>query len=226
MDKIKEHFEEEAREFDELIRTLIPYYGQMMRAAVDAIPFPHEEPIEALDLGCGTGTLSKAVLETFPAARLTCVDIAENMLKLCRLKLADAADPRFVQADFSDYKFDRQYDAIVSSLALHHLETPEDKLKFARKIHTALKPGGVFVNADVVLANSNALQRKYMNRWKSFMLRKIPIEEVEAKWLPKYYGEDRPISLADHFDQLSKAGFRDPDVIWKYYNFAVIAVFA
>ena len=36
---IKKHFEEEAKEFDETIIKLIPYYRQMLDALITSIPF-------------------------------------------------------------------------------------------------------------------------------------------------------------------------------------------
>lgn len=56
--------------------------------------------------------------------------------------------------EFTDYKFDDTYDVVVSSLALHHLVTDEDKIDFYRKIHESLSPDGVFFNADVILGSS------------------------------------------------------------------------
>ena len=122
---------------------------------------------------------------------------------------------------FYDFNFDKNYDAVVSSLALHHLETKEDKLEFYRKIYSCLNDGGIFVNADVVLASTEALQQCYMTQWKNFMLRNVPKDEVDSKWIPAYYEEDRPVSMIEHFEMLKDSGFKIMDVVWKYYNFAV-----
>ena len=221
MEQVKNHFEEEAQEFDGIIKNLIPYYHQMVEALVSALPFEHSADIEVLDLGCGTGTISRAVKDAYPGARLTCIDIADNMLQMARLKLADAPETLYVNRDFYHFDFDRQYDAVVSSLALHHLVTLEDKLDFYKKIYSGIKGRGIFVNADVVLASTEVHQQRYMERWKTFMCRGVSRDEVENKWIPKYYEEDRPASLVEHFDMLRKSGFGTVDVVWKYYNFAV-----
>lgn len=221
MEDVKRHFEEEAREFDGIIKKLIPYYAQMVEAAVAAMPFEKGDDIRVIDLGCGTGTLAGAVKDAFPNAKLTCLDIAEEMLNMARIKLADAPGTVYINAGFEDFEFDGQYDAAVSSLALHHLGTDEEKLAFYRKIHGGLKQGGVLVNADVVLASTDRLQRTYMERWIGFMSRSVGRDEAESKWIPKYYREDRPAPLVKHLDMLKKAGFRAVDVVWKYYNYTV-----
>ncbi len=224
MNKIRNHFEEEAIEFDSIIKNLIPYYNQMVEAVVNALlsSFPeHSECIEVLDLGCGTGTISRAIKDMYPKAHITCLDISDNMLQMARLKLSDDSKTTYINKDFYNFDFDKKYDAVVSSLALHHLVSDEDKFEFYKKIFKGIKSGGIFVNADVVLASDDSLQNRYMEKWKEFMYKNIPAAEVDNKWIPAHYEEDRPISLMNHFDMLRQAGFTTIDVVWKYYNFAV-----
>ena len=38
MEKIKKHFEEEAEQYDGIIKNLIPYYHQMVEAIVNTLP--------------------------------------------------------------------------------------------------------------------------------------------------------------------------------------------
>lgn len=221
MEKVKNHFEEEAEQYDGIIKNLIPYYHKMVEAIVHTLPFEHTARIEVIDLGCGTGTVSRAVKDAYPKAKLTCLDISGNMLQIAGGKLSDAPDATYINSDFNHFNFQQQYDAVVSSLALHHLVTAQDKQDFYNKIYSGLKAGGVFVNADVVLASTDTLQQRYMEQWKSFMCRNVPKDEVESKWMTTYREEDSPVSLAQHFDMLKKAGFDTIDVVWKYYNFAV-----
>jgi tRNA (cmo5U34)-methyltransferase len=221
MDRIKEHFEEEARQFDLIIATLIPGYARMVEALVEAIPFETSAPLRVIDLGCGTGTVAARVLDGFPNAQVTCLDLAGNMIAMARAKLGHYPHVHYVTSDFTAFDLDGNYDAVVSSLALHHLATNEDKRRFYGRVHESLRSGGVFYNADVVLGSSDFLQAMYMRQWRAFMSRGMPLEEIEGKWIPNYEAEDRPARLTDHMAWLAQAGFADIDVIWKRYNFAV-----
>ena len=218
-DRIKAHFEEEAKEFDEIIQKLIPHYNEMIDALVSVINFPKESKFSMMDLGCGTGTISKAVRNKFPHAKVTCVDIAGKMLEIAKDKIG--GDVKCIQADFNSFVFTERYDLIVSSLALHHLESDDDKLRFYKKIHSALNSGGLFVNIDVVLASDEDLQKVYMEKWLEYMARNVSEEEIDGKWLPNYYAEDRPTKMISHVEMLKKCGFTATDVVYKYYNFAV-----
>jgi len=219
IDRIKNHFEQEAKEYDKIIQKIIPYYNQMVEALVSVIPFEKDSVFSAIDLGCGTGTISKSVKNIFPNVNITCVDISGNMLEIAKNKIGGTVN--CIQADFNSFNFPQKYDLVVSSLALHHLENDSDKMEFYRKIHTSLNPGGVFINIDVVLGSDDFIQKMYIKKWREFMEKSISAEEIERKWLPNYYAEDRPAKLTTHLNMLGVCGFIDVDVICKYYDVVV-----
>ena len=218
---VKEHFESEAKEFDGIILNLIPYYNQMIESLVMAIPFEVNDRIKVIDLGCGTGTISKKVKERFLNAEITCVDLAESMLKMSKEKLKNFEGISYKQGDFNEFEFEENYHVVISSLALHHLETDEDKKKFYKKIYKALDENGVFYNADVIIGENSYNQELFMEKWKEFMAKNVGIDEIENKWIPKYLEEDKPTKINSHKYMLENIGFSDFDVLWKYYNFAV-----
>jgi len=221
MEIVKEHFEAEAKEYDDIILKLIPYYKQMVEALISAIPFNIDEPIQVIDLGCGTGTISKQIADKYPNAKILCVDIAANMIEIAKFKLSNHAHSEFITGDFSTIELTGKYDVVVSSLALHHLETDDKKKTFYQKIYGLLSNSGVFYNADVVLASSTYLQNVNMSYWINYMKRSVSEAEIRDNWIPKYETEDRPAKLMNQLKWLEEIGFSSVDVIWKYYNFAV-----
>src|SRR5690554_6655446 len=221
IEKVKNHFEEEAKEFDRVILKLIPFYEEMIKALILSIPFKKEELINVIDLGCGTGTIASRIKETFPNSQISCLDIAENMIKMAQIKLGKSKKVEYHIGDFYSFDFDKNYDVIISSLALHHLAEDEDKKMFYQKIYNALTDKGVFYNADVVLGSNKHLQELNMTKWKEFMSKNVSTDEIENKWIIKYKDEDRPTSLIKHIKWLEEVGFKNVDVIWKYYNYAV-----
>jgi tRNA (cmo5U34)-methyltransferase len=221
MDTVRKHFEEEAREFDRIIVTLIPYYLQMVESLVLAIPFESAASIKVLDLGCGTGTVASHVLDRFPNAEVACLDVAENMIAMAREKLAGHQKLTYIRGDFNAIESNETYDVVVSSLALHHLVTDIEKRQFYGQINRSLRSGGVFYNADLVLGTSSFLQQVYMHQWRAFMCRSVSPAEVENKWIRTNEAEDHPAKLTDQLAWLAQVGFADVDVLWKYFNFAV-----
>lgn len=221
MEKVKNHFEEESREYDNLILKLIPRYKEMITSLIASIPFDSSKPIKVLDLGCGTGNTSKAVKNRFPHANITCIDLAESMIEMARYKLSKYDDIKYHVADMREFEFGCGYDLVISSLAMHHLETDEEKIEIYRRIYDALREGGAFYNGDNVLGSNQHLEKVNLEQWKEFMLESVSLREIEEKWLPTHYDEDHPASLMDHLDWLRDVGFKDVDVVWKYIIGAV-----
>ena len=56
----------------------------ILEAMIAAVPFPADAAIDVLDVGAGAGVVSEAVLEAFPAARLTLQDFSDHMLARAR----------------------------------------------------------------------------------------------------------------------------------------------
>ncbi len=221
METVKNHFDEEARIFDETILKLIPHYNEMIEALVNALPFDENEKLNIIDLGCGTGTIALKIKHKFKNAAILCVDISDNMINAAKSKLKDYDGMSFTVSDFYHFNFTEKYDAAVSSLALHHLVTGKDKIKFYRKIFRALNRGASFYNADLVLASEEKMQEFYISKWIKFMNKFYSMDEINNKWLEKNRVEDNPSKLYDQLVWLEKTGFKKIDVIWKYYNFAV-----
>ncbi|MGC9517043.1 MAG: class I SAM-dependent methyltransferase [Methanomicrobiales archaeon] len=220
MENVKNHFEEEAVEFDRIIKVIIPSYLEMIESLVSVLPFHESSPINVLDLGCGTGNVSKQIKNKFPNSKITCLDLAEKMIDMAKIKLSPYNDITYKTIDFRNFNFKQDFDVIISSLAIHHL-TNQDKQKIYQKIYDSLHLGGVFYNADILLGSNEKLQDVYMDKWNKHMMKKISKGEIESKWLPKHKEEDIPAKITDHLEWMEKAGFKEIDVVWKYYYFGV-----
>jgi len=113
--------------------------------------------IAFLDVGCGGGVLSKSILDHYPDASGVLVDFSETMLDLARSALKEKnRKVRFVRADLSknDWieKVDRSsFDAIVAGFAIRNFRTTDaSKREFYAQILDLLRPGGLFVNLELV----------------------------------------------------------------------------
>jgi len=218
---IKEHFETEAFEFDSQIIKIIPYYEQMITALIDSVQFEPFAAIRIIDLGCGTGTVAKRLGDKFPNSTIVCLDIASKMIEIAKYKMSGRKNTEFIVGDFSKIEFKEPFDVVVSSLALHHIQTDEEKKEFYTKIYKVLTNSGQFLNADVVLATTDYQQNINMNRWIDYMNKSVPMDEIQQRWLPAHKTEDRPSILMEQLKWLDEIGFENVDVIWKYYNFSV-----
>ncbi|WP_455644710.1 class I SAM-dependent methyltransferase [Methanosphaera sp.] len=219
MSDLKEHFNNAAEDYDTLINKTLINYDEMITALINAIP-DNEEP-RILDLGCGTGNITKKVLERFPNAKVTCLDLSDKMIELAKEKLADYDNVEYVLGDFTIIDIIDKYDAIISSLALHHIPTDEGKKEMYQHIYDALNEGGVFYNADVIKPNSeyNAKLNERMND--KYMQDNGVSKETQDDHKQKKESNDIPVTLITHLKLLEEVGFEELDVIWKHYANAV-----
>lgn len=123
--------------------------------AAAAVPRGRERPPRVLEIGCGTGSLTRALAAR--GARVTGIDQNPEMLEVARDKtsdLGDAVDLREMAAVEIDDRFEpASFDAIASTLALS--EMSEDERRYVlRAAARLLVPAGRLVVADEVLPKS------------------------------------------------------------------------
>jgi ubiquinone/menaquinone biosynthesis C-methylase UbiE len=105
----------------------------------------------ALDVGCGTGNLALAAKARVGASGRVCgVDPSPEMIARARRKAARAGvDVRFENAAAEALPFpDETFDAVLSTLMLHHL-TEEGRREGVAEIARVMRPGGKFLAVDM-----------------------------------------------------------------------------
>jgi tRNA (cmo5U34)-methyltransferase len=219
MTDVRAVFDSHAPEYDTLRRRLIPPYDAFYGGAVDGLALAERPLRRILDLGAGTGLLSAHIRAALPAAELTLLDGAPAMLRQARAAFGDAV--AYVEADFTDPLPAGPWDAVVSSLAIHHLDDA-GKEALARRVHDALAPGGVFVNADQVAGPTEPLQRHY-EEWHERASRALGTTEDEWRAARDRMAHDRCSPVGPQLEWMREAGFADVDCLFKDHNFAVLA---
>lgn len=217
---IRAVFDLTATVYDRARRQLVPCFDGFYRAAVEALDFPAAAPLAVLDLGAGTGLLAGFVAAAFPAARITLIDVAPGMLARAHERLAPIIDRiSFVTADYAEAPLGEACDAVVSALSIHHLED-DAKRRLFHRIHAALKPGGVFVNADQVAGATLMLERRNKAQWIA-RARELGVAEDDLADAIDRMKFDRPATVAAQLRWLGEAGFENVDCAFKDGMFAV-----
>jgi tRNA (cmo5U34)-methyltransferase len=211
---VKRHLDVDADAYDVEIRRFIPDYGDMLATGVELLATLAPRAAHVLDLGGGTGALSAAVLGGLPEARVTVLDVDRAMLGEARGRLAQFGDRvEFREASFFDPL--PAADAVMASLALHHVRDLGAKTDLYRAIHAALGPGGVFLNLDAAITEGPRLHALTFQRWAARMA-EHGISEAEARGhFTAWAGEDRYFPLDEELAALRRAGFAEVECFWR-----------
>jgi tRNA (cmo5U34)-methyltransferase len=219
MEQIKKAFDETASRYDSQRRWIIPEMDDYYNAAVWAAECTNSRPA-ILDIGAGTGLLSALIIRKYPDASLTLVDLSEPMLSIAKERFAAMNDVRYITGDYSSVDFAGRYDLICSALSIHHLEQ-DDKHRLYKKIFDNLHPGGIFVNADQVLGETPAINRRYMAYWDEF-LEPCPLTPEDKKqMLFRRDTFDKNEKLSVQLAWMQDCGFTNIDVVYKNRLFVV-----
>jgi tRNA (cmo5U34)-methyltransferase len=211
-------FDAHARGYDAARRRLVPSFDEFYGAALHGLALAGRPVRRVLDLGAGTGLLAAMVVRALPEAEVVLLDGAAGMLDGARERLGDRAG--YVVDDLVDELPEGPWDAVVSALAIHHLADEDKRALFAR-VHDALEPGGVFVNAEQVLGPTPALDAVYVERHHAAALA-LGVTEEEWNGALERMAHDRCAPVAEQLAWLAEAGFADVDCPWRDGRFAVL----
>jgi SAM-dependent methyltransferase len=200
-----------------------------------------------LDLGTGTGSLSERICRQFPNSRGVAIDFDPVLLKLARTGLGDERGRlRWVETDLRSRSSTRslppgQFDAVVSSTALHWLAGRELKDLY-RQIAGRIRKGGLFLNADELAyprsstafreaarftrkAAAVAAGETWDDWWSAIERDRRFSAEValrRERYPHSHMGTPTP-DLDGHVRRLRSAGFREVEVIWSRWQNRVLA---
>ena len=181
-----------------------------------------------LDLGCGDGLIMHQLLKVDDSIDATLVDGSLEMLEAAKERLAGFDRVQFVQASFQNLltedRLQTTFDFILSSFAIHHLETDEKKALY-QYIYRHLNWAGFFLNIDVVLGPTQDLEAWYLSLWTEWIDANVDSpQKPDLLPIPQQY-KDNPDNLPDtlslQLQTLETIGFKNVDCYYKYGIFTI-----
>ena len=217
--------------YDADMELMHPNRSKMIRVAIELLPFPRTVALRAIDLGIGTGYFTEQFLNRFPNGQVLGIDGAQAMVDLAKARLTSLASR--VQFVIGDFRNLRQLapgagmaDVVFSAYALHHLGRP-DKERVLREVVELLVPGGWFINADLIVADSPKLESRLQelrvagiveraggsdNRFADSASTGQFLADLERK------EADKPLTLAEDLALLRSSGLKHVSAFWLEYR--------
>ena len=219
------------KSYDADMELMHPNRSKMVRVAIEVLPFPKTAALRAIDLGIGTGYFTERFLNHFSNSRVFGIDGAQAMVDLAKARLRSLASRvEFVIGDFRKLQElalgAGTADVIFSAYALHHLSRP-DKETVLRQVVELLAPGGWFVNADLIVADSPELESRLQeiriagiveraggadNRFADSAATRRFLADLERK------EADQPLTLAEDLALLRSSDLKNVCAFWLEYR--------
>lgn len=123
-----------------------------------------ESPKQILEIGCGTGFLTKTLIGLFPHAEITVCDISKKMLEICQENTAavrkqHGVTVNFMEHDIATDPINGKYDLVVSGLALQWLEFELPKV--ISKVREHLTSNGKFMFSTLTQGTFRRLKESF-----------------------------------------------------------------
>ncbi|WNC12119.1 methyltransferase domain-containing protein [Brevibacillus brevis] len=217
--EVRTRFDEVAHQYDNQRRKLIPCFDDFYEIAVSIARTDSTSP-HILDLGAGTGLFSSLILQKYPTASITLIDISEKMLETAQERLKGFSNVRYIVGDYTNFVSQETYDMVISALSIHHL-SDANKWQLYQNSYANLKKNGVFINADQVLGHTPFIESLYKKDWKQ----KVEASDLSKDEIESAYERtklDQMSPLETQVKWLQQAGFSDVDCVYKYFNFVVL----
>ncbi len=214
--------------FDDMVDRSVPYYREMQRMSGQLVADFARPGSKVYDLGCATGTTMALIDHCVgEGVEMVGLDNSQDMLDKCRekLELAQIATPfELVLADLNQSLEIDNASVVLLVLTLQFVR-PMHRERLMQEVYDALNPGGCVILVEKTLGESSKLNRLFINHYNE-MKRSKGYSELEISQKREALENVLvPYRLTENQALLSKVGFSEQDVFFKWYNFCgMIAV--
>ncbi len=207
----------------------VPERELLVESVCRLIPTGIESDL-VVELCCGDGALSEAILGNVKRIRVLALDASDAMLEACRQRTERYRDrirvSRFDLGSPNWRNFAQPPRAIVSTFAIHHLPD-HAKRRLFRDMAGQLAPGGVLAIADLIQPSSEASTQLAAWQWDEAVKERSIQLRGDLSGFASFRAErwnhhalddpdpiDQPAHLLDQLRWLEEAGLETVDVHW------------
>lgn len=206
LEKMEGFFQERVAGYDQYMLDTIEGAAEFYPYTASLLPAGQ---CRLLDLGCGTGLELEQVFRKNPFASVTGIDLSPAMLEALRKKLA-GRDITLLEGSYFTLPFGEDcFDGAVSVESLHHFPAGQ-KLELYKKLHAALRKGGVFILTDYFAEDEAAEMRFFAE------LTRLKVEQGLSDEAFVHF--DTPLTAEHELSLLEQAGFSSLRIMRRWEN--------
>lgn len=145
--------EQSAKLYDVQVETLFlggaaPMRREALRPIAEFMRGRDQRQIALLDVACGTGRFLRDVRLTYPAMRLSGLDLSASYLDEARRHMGDLRPADWITGNAEQIPLPTESQDIATTIFLFHELPPDVRRRVAAEMARVLKPGGILVFID------------------------------------------------------------------------------
>jgi len=209
-----------SKKYTESIKRCVPQYSEMLHSLFTYLK-PDFNPKEILELGCGTGNLTQLILLKYPNAKITAVDISEEIINECKSRI-HSQNIEYLRSDFKDLHLPKnKFDLVVSSISIHHIDNKAKEELFL-KLFIAQTANGILSFCDQFRGETDFIYSKHIEKWKAFAHEQGASTDEWEMWMKHQQDHDFHATLSNHTKWLKEAGYNVVDCTRRFLLWTTI----
>jgi len=230
--------EDSSQLFIDYGKYFVPERDLQMRMMADLLS-GLKAPCSVLELCCGEGLLAEVILDRYPQMIVYGLDGSSEMIRHAKQRLARFGERfqcRYFDLAASDWRaIDQPISAVISSIAIHHLDASQKQTLFS-DMHQILIDGGILIIADIIAFQDENGSKLAADRWDEVVIKQSLDYDRSLDAFEKFRDEhwnmyryfdprdiDKPSPLFDQLKWLEKAGFEAIDMHWMLAGHALFS---
>ena len=207
--------------YTDYILRCVPRYAEMQWAIMHYIS-NNLKPKNILEIGCGTGNLTKLILKNFPDANIHIVDISKKMIDNCKNQFQNYNNIKYHCNDFRDLDDSIQNcDLVLSSISIHHIND-KDKKSLFNDIFMRTTNDAILCYSDQFSSYDNEIYNKNISLWENESKLKGASENEWKMWMQHQEDHDYHATLENQIKWLKTSGFTNVECVWRHLLWSVI----
>ncbi len=197
----EERFHNQIGDEYDLFQLASPHHDELQNSVGsvirDRFGTSKQTEIQILEIGFGTGITSKVILNSDQRVNLVGVDNEPLMFSKARHALNGLTARYNLQVkdalEFLSTQPDNSFDAVASAFVIHNF-TVGYRGDVFKEILRVLKPNGIFINADKIVAN-DPIEHEANFKWQLSqfdVFDKIGKPELKIEWTQHYVEDEKP----------------------------------
>ena len=216
-----------ANNFDSHVVKSVPFYKELQRMVIEISDYFVKEKSAIYDLGSSTGTTISLLHERHSLkSNIDFFGIEESasMVESSKAK-CNYPNTHFIFQDITSPTMSLENASFITSILTMQFIPINQRVKVIQKIYDGLVEGGAFVLIEKIICDNSLFEIPWLELYWDFKERQGLTDSMIRQKSKSLRGVLKPLTLKQNIDLLTKVGYSNVEVFFKWYNFiGLIAV--